>query len=64
MMRTNHASYDLLYTHVQLSKSPYYYDGHVQLIKLLRLQGNLDKSREARNTMRRIFPLTEGKSVV
>ncbi len=50
----------LFYFPHQLEKSPYYYEGHVQLIKLLRQQGDLDKAREARQNMRKTFPLTEG----
>ena len=32
----------------------------MQLIKLFRQRGDLDKARDARNRMRKIFPLTEG----
>ena len=49
-------------THFQLQASPYYYDGHTQLIALLRKQGDLEKAREARNNMRKIYPLSEGES--
>lgn len=44
----------------QVAQSPYHYDGYIQLIQLLRQQGDLDKAREARNSMRKVFPLTEG----
>ena len=45
---------------LQLLESPYYYEGYIELIKLLRQQGDLNKAREARNKMRKVFPLTEG----
>ena len=45
---------------MQLQESPYYYEGHVKLIKLLRQQGELEKAREARQNMSKLFPLSEG----
>ena len=33
----------------------------MELIELLRQQGDLDKARQARNSMRKLFPLTEGR---
>lgn len=36
------------------------YDPYVELMKLLREDGELEKLREAREKMSEIFPLTEG----
>ena len=47
-------------TYPQLQESPYYYEGHVKLIQLLRQQGDLDKARDARLNMSRVYPLSEG----
>ena len=47
--------------HFQVAGNPYHYDSHVELIKLLRQSGDLDKVRNAREDMSKIFPLTEGK---
>ena len=44
-----------------MAGNPYHYDSHVELIKLLRQSGDLDKVRNAREGMNKIFPLTEGK---
>ena len=44
--------------------SPYHYDSHVQLIRLLRQLGDLDGARKARNAMNEVFPLTEGSASV
>lgn len=44
-----------------MASNPYHYDSHVELIKLLRQSGDLDKVRNAREGMSKIFPLTEGK---
>lgn len=44
----------------QIETSPYLYDSHVQLIQLLRQLGDLDKARQARRNMNKIFPLSEG----
>ena len=52
-------------THVsiafQLQQNPYLYDAHVELIKLLREDGELEGLREARESMSRAYPLTESK---
>lgn len=45
----------------QLSINVYDYNCHVDLIRLLRLEGELTKVRGARQKMSEIFPLTEGK---
>ena len=45
---------------VQLQENPYLYDTHVQLISLLREEGELERLRAAREKMGKIFPLTEG----
>ncbi|XP_021751475.1 squamous cell carcinoma antigen recognized by T-cells 3-like isoform X2 [Chenopodium quinoa] len=42
----------------ELSRNPSNYDAHVQYIKLLRKMGEIDKLREARESMSQIFPLT------
>ncbi|KAK3597200.1 hypothetical protein CHS0354_003704 [Potamilus streckersoni] len=42
-----------------INDSPYVYNNHVELIKLLKSIGDLDKLREARERMHSIFPLTE-----
>ncbi|KAJ7387452.1 positive regulation of histone deubiquitination [Desmophyllum pertusum] len=44
---------------LQVEKSPYHYDSHVELIKLLRESGDLDRVRNAREGMSKIFPLTQ-----
>ena len=44
----------------QVASSPYHYDSHVELVKLLRESGDLDRLRDAREGMSKIFPLTEG----
>lgn len=44
---------------LQVTSNPYHYDSHVQLIKLLRQSGDLDKVRSAREGMSKIFPLTQ-----
>lgn len=46
----------------QVESNPYHYDSHVQLIKLLRESGDLDKVRNARESMSKIFPLTQGNN--
>ncbi|XP_042529343.1 squamous cell carcinoma antigen recognized by T-cells 3 [Dipodomys spectabilis] len=43
----------------QLSINVYDYNCHVDLIKVLRLEGELDKVRAARQKMSELFPLTE-----
>ncbi|CAH1802142.1 unnamed protein product [Owenia fusiformis] len=43
----------------QITSNPYMYDPHVELISLLRAEGELTKLREARERMSNIFPLTE-----
>ena len=50
----------LLLMNFQVEKSPYHYDSHVELIKLLRESGDLDRVRNAREGMSKIFPLTQG----
>ena len=49
---------------LQVEASPYHYDSHVQLIRLLRQLGDLDGARKARNAMSEVFPLTEGRVCV
>ncbi|CAH3157953.1 unnamed protein product [Porites lobata] len=44
---------------LQVESNPYHYDSHVQLIKLLRESGDLDRVRNARESMSKIFPLTQ-----
>ena len=51
-------------TLLQVEGSPYHYDSHVQLIRLLRQLGDLDGARKARNAMNEVFPLTEGSASV
>ena len=46
---------------LKVSSNPYHYQSHVELIKLIRDYGDLDKLRDARENMSKIFPLTEGK---
>jgi hypothetical protein len=46
--------------YLQLSQNPYAYDLHTQLIELLKTMGELDRLREARERMSKLFPLTEG----
>ena len=46
---------------IQIEASPYHYDSHVQLIQLLRQLGDLDKARQARRNMNKVFPLSEGE---
>ena len=49
-----------LWLFFQVESNPYHYDSHVQLIKLLRESGDLDRVRNARESMSKIFPLTQG----
>eukprot|EP00795_Rhopilema_esculentum_P015566 gene15566-6831_t len=42
-----------------VTANPFQYDGHISLIKALRLSGDLDATRKARECMSEIFPLTE-----
>ena len=44
----------------QISKNPYLYNSHLELIKKLRDLGDLDRLRSARHAMQKHFPLTEG----
>lgn len=44
---------------LQVASNPYHYDSHVELVKLLRESGDLDRLRDAREGMSKIFPLTE-----
>lgn len=44
---------------LQVASNPYHYDSHVELVKLLRESGDLDRLRDAREGMNKIFPLTE-----
>ncbi|XP_041347974.1 squamous cell carcinoma antigen recognized by T-cells 3-like isoform X2 [Gigantopelta aegis] len=50
---------EILEIQEKLKQSPYSYDLHVQLIKVLSQAGELDPLREAREHMRSIYPLTE-----
>ena len=47
-----------------MESNPYHYDSHVQLIKLLRESGDLDRVRNARESMSKIFPLTQGNIIL
>lgn len=42
----------------RLETSPYHYETHLELIKTLRDLGDLDKTRQAREVMSKLFPLT------
>nr|XP_050029161.1 squamous cell carcinoma antigen recognized by T-cells 3-like isoform X1 [Dermacentor andersoni] len=42
----------------KITANPYHYDSHTALITFLRNTGNLEKLREAREAMAKIFPLT------
>ena len=44
----------------QLEDNPYSYNLHMEIVKLLRKQGDLDQLRRARECMSATFPLTEG----
>lgn len=50
----------LLYSNFQLSINAFDYNCHVDLIKLLRQEGELPPLRKARQKMSELFPLTEG----
>jgi len=54
----------LLIELLQLEDSPYSYSLHVELINLLKKQGELDLLRSAREHMGGLFPLTEGTYVM
>ncbi|XP_033115264.1 squamous cell carcinoma antigen recognized by T-cells 3-like isoform X2 [Anneissia japonica] len=43
----------------KIAESPYVYDNHVKLIELMKETGELEKLRDARNAMAKIFPLSE-----
>ncbi|XP_061162766.1 squamous cell carcinoma antigen recognized by T-cells 3-like [Saccostrea echinata] len=43
----------------QIEENPYLYDGHTEMIKLLRNTGELEKLRDAREKMSQYFPLTQ-----
>ena len=45
---------------IQLESSPFHYESHLKLIQELRDIGDLDKTRQARETMSKMFPLTPG----
>ena len=45
---------------LQLENSPFHYESHLKLIQALRDIGDLDKTRQARETMCKMFPLTPG----
>ncbi|XP_077534992.1 spliceosome associated factor 3, U4/U6 recycling protein-like [Haemaphysalis longicornis] len=42
----------------KVTASPYHYDSHIALINYLRGTGNLEKLRDAREAMAKVFPLT------
>ena len=44
----------------QISKNPYLYNSHLELIKKLRVLGDLQRLRDARQAMQKHFPLSEG----
>ena len=43
-----------------MAENPYVYNGHIELIKVLREAGELDDLRQARQKMSEVFPLSEG----
>ena len=43
-----------------MADNPYVYNGHIELIKVLREAGELDDLRQARQKMSELFPLSEG----
>ncbi|XP_034337393.2 squamous cell carcinoma antigen recognized by T-cells 3 isoform X2 [Magallana gigas] len=43
----------------QIEENTYFYDGHTEMIKILRNTGELEKLREAREKMSQYFPLTQ-----
>ena len=43
-----------------MAENPYVYNGHIELIKVLREVGELDDLRQARQKMSEVFPLSEG----
>ncbi|XP_048775052.2 squamous cell carcinoma antigen recognized by T-cells 3-like [Ostrea edulis] len=43
----------------QIEENPYFYDGHTEMMKILRNTGELEKLRETREKMSRFFPLTQ-----
>ncbi|XP_022340245.2 spliceosome associated factor 3, U4/U6 recycling protein-like isoform X1 [Crassostrea virginica] len=43
----------------QIEENSYFYDGHTEIIKILRNMGELDKLRNAREKMSQYFPLTQ-----
>ena len=43
-----------------MAENPYVYNGHIELIKVLREAGELDDLRQARQKMSELFPLSEG----
>jgi len=43
-----------------MEDNPYSYNLHMEIVKLLRKQGDLDQLRRARERMSATFPLTEG----
>ena len=42
-----------------LSENPYHYDSHVELVRLCRVSGDLEKTRAARVKMSELFPISE-----
>lgn len=54
----SHQSDELKTLEAELSNNPSNYYAHVQYIKLLRKMGEIEKLRQARETMSAIFPLT------
>ncbi|KAL5475045.1 hypothetical protein EMCRGX_G027093 [Ephydatia muelleri] len=42
-----------------LSENPYHYDSHVELVRLCRVSGDLERTRAARVKMNELFPLSE-----
>jgi len=48
---------------LQLEDSPYSYNLHMEVVKLLRKQGDLDELRRACERMSAVFPLTEGSVI-
>lgn len=52
------------FIYFQLSINAFDYNCHVDLIKLLRQEGELSRLRRARQKMSELFPLTEGWCLV
>ncbi len=47
-----------------IDQNPFGYDSYVEIINLLRKQGEFNLLREYRNKMKELFPLTESKKSI